>query len=337
MMGMRRRRGYRAAIHCSVHHVDLEALCRFVSDGRPRGDEATLAALRRGECPACQPRYLAGWSNQLPQAWDSTKCDCCGTDWTIVGDSWVASAGPGLQMGNDQPRIPQRATIAAIDFVIEPFDPERGPREAIEEEFRRIDAFSGVPPVDDLVEDMSESMIAAWKGEADLEAELGRISAEHHLSPAQEALWSSAGREAYVVVSNLVEPEGPVIACSRCGDPAAGVEVSRERFQQMVTDALDSIPPDLARHMQNVAVVVGDENTSDLGGHLGGLYRGVDLTRRRWYAGVVPDQITIYQKTLSKHCNTEADLERQVRHVVIHEVAHHFGFSDPELTALGWG
>lgn len=111
------------------------------------------------------------------------------------------------------------------------------------------------------------------------------------------------------------------------------VSVSPERFEQMVADALDSLPPDLGRAMDNVAVVVGDKAE---GRPLFGLYEGVPLIRRGTYAGAVPDRITIYQDTICERCTTEAEVVAQVRKTVIHEVGHHFGLSDARLKELGW-
>jgi predicted Zn-dependent protease with MMP-like domain len=109
------------------------------------------------------------------------------------------------------------------------------------------------------------------------------------------------------------------------------VEVTRERFEEMVGDALDSLPPDLARQMNNVAVVVEDGD-----GTLLGLYQGVPLTHRWGYAGATPDRITIYQDPICAMCDTEEEVVAQVRRVVVHEVGHHFGIDDPRLRELGW-
>ena len=111
--------------------------------------------------------------------------------------------------------------------------------------------------------------------------------------------------------------------------------VSTERFEQLVGDALDALPPDLGRAMENVAVIV--EESSE--GHaLFGLYQGIPLTRRgpQSYSGVMPDRITLYREEICSVCSTEAQVVAQVRKTVIHEVAHHFGISDPRLDELGW-
>jgi predicted Zn-dependent protease with MMP-like domain len=120
------------------------------------------------------------------------------------------------------------------------------------------------------------------------------------------------------------------------------VEVPRARFERMVADALDSIPEEFARQMENVAVIVEDWPSADQlasrNGTLLGLYEGVDLTRRSpmSYAGAVPDRITIFRGPLSERANDERALAEAVRRTVIHEVAHHFGISDDRLRELGW-
>jgi predicted Zn-dependent protease with MMP-like domain len=113
------------------------------------------------------------------------------------------------------------------------------------------------------------------------------------------------------------------------------IEVSPERFEELVADALDSIPPELGRHMDNVWVVV-DERAP---GGLLGLYEGIPLTQRdAGYAGMVmPDSIKIFRKTICAICDTEDEVVDQVRQTVVHEVAHHFGIDDDRLHELGWG
>jgi predicted Zn-dependent protease with MMP-like domain len=79
-----------------------------------------------------------------------------------------------------------------------------------------------------------------------------------------------------------------------------------------------------------------------LGGRRGtllGLYQGVDLTRRSYvtYGGAMPDRITVFRGPISRMARDEADLVNIVTRTVIHEVAHHFGISDPRLHELGWG
>jgi predicted Zn-dependent protease with MMP-like domain len=112
------------------------------------------------------------------------------------------------------------------------------------------------------------------------------------------------------------------------------IEVDQERFEEMVTSALDGLPEDLGRLMSNVAVTV--EHDAGPPGLLG-LYEGVPLTSRTTgYAGFLPDRITIYRQAICAICRTEEEVADQVRRTVIHEVAHHFGIDDNRLSELGW-
>jgi predicted Zn-dependent protease with MMP-like domain len=111
------------------------------------------------------------------------------------------------------------------------------------------------------------------------------------------------------------------------------IEISEERFEEMVGEALDTLPPELARVMRNVVVVV--EDGTDL--HLLGLYEGIPLTERLSdYSAVLPDKITIYRRAICAHCDTEADVVDEVHTTVVHEVGHHFGIDDNRLHELGW-
>lgn len=120
------------------------------------------------------------------------------------------------------------------------------------------------------------------------------------------------------------------------------MHVSRARFEELVGDALDSIPPALGEHMENVVVMVEDwptpEQLDGRPGTLLGLYEGVNLTDRSPinYAGVMPDRVTIFQGPLSERARDETDLAHQIRVTVVHEIAHHFGIDDQRLHELGW-
>jgi predicted Zn-dependent protease with MMP-like domain len=105
-------------------------------------------------------------------------------------------------------------------------------------------------------------------------------------------------------------------------------------FDALVQDALDSLPADIRTQMSNVEVVVEDEPPP--GRRLLGLYQGVPLTRRgAHYAWVAPDKITIYRGPLERLAVGDAErLRTEVRRVVLHEVAHHFGISDARLLEI---
>ena len=104
-------------------------------------------------------------------------------------------------------------------------------------------------------------------------------------------------------------------------------------FEALVEEAIDSLPDDLRDFMSNVAVVVEDEPPPGM--PLLGLYQGVPLTLRgSGYAAVPPDKITIYRGPLERLYGDGDELRRQVRRVVLHEIAHHFGISDERLVEL---
>jgi predicted Zn-dependent protease with MMP-like domain len=115
------------------------------------------------------------------------------------------------------------------------------------------------------------------------------------------------------------------------------VEMSSEEFEEAVADALDTIPPELARVMSNVVVLVEDEAPVD-DPDLLGLYEGVPLTERDswWAAGSLPDRITIFRNPTLRLCDSREDVVEEVRITVVHEIAHHFGIDDGRLHDLGW-
>ena len=112
------------------------------------------------------------------------------------------------------------------------------------------------------------------------------------------------------------------------------VHDSRAEFDDDAQDALDSLPPDLRAQLSNVAIVIEEEPPA--GQPLLGLYQGVPLTRRNSsYGAVLPDKITIYRGPLIRmHGRDPEELRRQVKRVVLHEIAHHFGISDERLVEI---
>ena len=111
--------------------------------------------------------------------------------------------------------------------------------------------------------------------------------------------------------------------------------MSRAEFEELVSEALDLIPAEFARAMDNVVVLVEDRHPTR---HLYGLYHGVALTRRTSnYSWSLPDTITIYRDPILAHAADVDEAREQVATTVIHEVAHHFGIDDDRLEELGWG
>jgi predicted Zn-dependent protease with MMP-like domain len=111
------------------------------------------------------------------------------------------------------------------------------------------------------------------------------------------------------------------------------IDIARARFEEMVGEALDRLPPEFGKVMHNVAVVVEDGDDP----HLLGLYHGVPLTERTSnYSAVLPDKISIYRLAICARCTTEDQVIDEVRTTVVHEVGHYFGIDDDRLHELGW-
>lgn len=107
-----------------------------------------------------------------------------------------------------------------------------------------------------------------------------------------------------------------------------------ERFERWIQDALDTLPPELSTRLSNVAVTI--ETEPPAGQRLLGLYQGVPLSRRgAYYGGVLPDKITIYRGPLERlYGGSPERLRAEIRRVVLHEIAHHFGISDARLVEI---
>jgi predicted Zn-dependent protease with MMP-like domain len=115
------------------------------------------------------------------------------------------------------------------------------------------------------------------------------------------------------------------------------MQMGRKRFEELVSEALDTVPPELADLMDNVVIFVEDDAPPD-DPQLLGLYEGTPLTERdAWYAaGTLPDRISIYRNPILAVCDSEEDIVEEVRITVVHEIAHHFGIDDDRLHELGY-
>jgi predicted Zn-dependent protease with MMP-like domain len=113
------------------------------------------------------------------------------------------------------------------------------------------------------------------------------------------------------------------------------MELRRDEFEELVSDALDGLPSELAALMDNVAIFVEDEAAGER--QLLGLYEGVPLTERdSSYMMAIPDRITIYRLPTLRISHDADEVRRQVQITVVHEIAHHFGIGEERLHALGY-
>lgn len=112
--------------------------------------------------------------------------------------------------------------------------------------------------------------------------------------------------------------------------------MSRAEFEELVAQALDTLPLEVAAMMQNVVVVVEDKAPED-DPDLLGVYSGIPLTERDgMYAGALPDHITIFRNPILQMCSSIEEVVEEVRITVVHEIAHHFGIDDAALHDLGY-
>ena len=120
--------------------------------------------------------------------------------------------------------------------------------------------------------------------------------------------------------------------------------MNRERFEKLVAEAVETLPGEFQERLENIDLVVEDNPTPDQlqdnnledGYTLLGLYEGVPLTQRYSnYGMVVPDKITIFQKTIEAECGgDEINMKTEIQKVVRHEIAHHFGIGDARLKEI---
>ena len=110
----------------------------------------------------------------------------------------------------------------------------------------------------------------------------------------------------------------------------------RDRFEELVAAALDTVPPELAELIDNCVVLVEDESPAE-DPDLLGVYDGTPLTERdTGYTMALPDRITVFRNPLLDMCDSEEEVVDEVRITVVHEIAHHFGIDDDRLHDLGY-
>jgi len=105
-------------------------------------------------------------------------------------------------------------------------------------------------------------------------------------------------------------------------------------FDDHVKAALDSLPADIASALDNIVLLIEDEHPDDP--DLYGLYEGIPLPERGDMAGELPDRITIFRIPLEEEFPDPAELEREIRITVLHEIGHYFGLDEDRLAQLGY-
>ncbi|MBU1035289.1 metallopeptidase family protein [bacterium] len=121
------------------------------------------------------------------------------------------------------------------------------------------------------------------------------------------------------------------------------MKVTGEEFEELVTEAISSLPEKFKEKMENIVVVIESLPSQELLRELKikspygllGLYRGVPYTRRGiWYRNVMPDKIIIFKKPIEVRCRNKEDIKESVRRVVVHEIGHYFGLGEADLRKI---
>jgi predicted Zn-dependent protease with MMP-like domain len=114
------------------------------------------------------------------------------------------------------------------------------------------------------------------------------------------------------------------------------VHISDDEFERLVAEEFESLPDDMVRGLENVAILVEDQPVGQRP-RLFGQYRGHPLTTRGVYGfGELPDRITLYKNNLQEHSADFDALRSRVHLTLVHEIGHYFGLDDARLRELGW-
>ena len=113
------------------------------------------------------------------------------------------------------------------------------------------------------------------------------------------------------------------------------MQMDREKFEALVAQALDGLPRTFREKLANVAIIVEDRPPQEpKGGLLLGLFHGIPRTEKSVFFASPPDRIFLYQRNIEAVCASEAEVRRQVRATLLHEIGHYFGLSEDELRGV---
>ena len=116
------------------------------------------------------------------------------------------------------------------------------------------------------------------------------------------------------------------------------VKISREKLESLIAEAIENLPDELKDKLENIDISIEDAPPSKNNkGLVLGLYQGIPLNKRGfWYGNVLPDKITLFKNNIELLCNSENDIINVVKDVVIHELAHYFGFDEKQIRESGY-
>ncbi len=118
------------------------------------------------------------------------------------------------------------------------------------------------------------------------------------------------------------------------------MEISTQRFESLVAEALDGLPREFAEAVENVMVTVEEEPREEDLRALGldpeedtlfGLYHGVSLPERGLDYISLPDRIVIYRRPILEACDSPGEIVDEIRQTVLHELGHYFGLTEEDM------
>ena len=120
------------------------------------------------------------------------------------------------------------------------------------------------------------------------------------------------------------------------------IQVSDEVFQQLINEALESLPGEHVKNIKNVAILYQDLPTPEQREQLAlrhdqtllGLYEGIPLSQRQGMTRILPDKITLFKIPLESRADTIQDLTEEIRHTLWHEIAHYYGLDHDQIHGL---
>lgn len=120
------------------------------------------------------------------------------------------------------------------------------------------------------------------------------------------------------------------------------IEISDEEFNELINEALSSLPGEHVERIQNIAIVMQDAPTDEQRVKLQlrhdetlfGLYEGVPLPQRQGIDPILPDKITLFKLPLAAHATYLSDLKEQIRHTLWHEIGHYYGLDHKRIAEL---
>jgi predicted Zn-dependent protease with MMP-like domain len=111
--------------------------------------------------------------------------------------------------------------------------------------------------------------------------------------------------------------------------------MERNKFEALVAQALNGLPRTFREKLTNIAIIVEDlPQEAESEGLLLGLFHGIPRTEKSVFFSTPPDRIVLYQRNIEAVCASEAEVRRQIRATLLHEVGHYFGLSEAELRGL---